>query len=115
MHLDLATRQTPGIKAYVPIIETIQARPSLADNLRLKAAVAVARNRDLDHPVLAHHRLARIAVAAVAAAAPVRGAFLVSQVLAQLGAECAFQKALLQLLEQSFLPEQVLRRAIALQ
>src|SRR5690349_10933228 len=103
------------MKADDSIIETIEPRLPLGDNLRLKAAVAVARNRDLDRPILTHHGLARIAVAAVAAAAPVRGAFLVSQMIAQLGAECAFQKPLLQLLEQSFLAEQVLRRAIALQ
>src|SRR6516164_6666513 len=56
-----------------------------------------------------------IAVATVATAATGRVAFLVSQMLAQLGAQRAFQQALLEFLEQPFLAEQILRRAVTLQ
>src|SRR5437868_8948443 len=47
---------------------------------------------------VAHHGLARIPVAAVAAAAAGRVALLVSQMLAQFSAECTFQQALLEFL-----------------
>src|SRR5205814_5455001 len=115
MRLDLANRETTGIEADHAIIKTVEPRLSFGDDLRLEAAVAVARHRDLNRPAIADHGLARITVAAVAAAAAGRVAFLVSQMFAQLGAERAFQQALLQLLEQPLLAKQVRRRAIALQ
>src|SRR5215510_2024765 len=74
-----------------------------------------ARHRDLDRPVIADHGLARIPIAAVAAAAAGRIALLISQMFAQLGTERTFQQALLEFLEQPLLAEQILRRAVALQ
>src|SRR5205814_3305457 len=113
--LDLANRETAGIEADDPIIEPVEPGLSLRHDLPLEASLAVARHRDLDRPVIADHRLARIAVAAVAAAAPSRVALLVSQMLAKLGAERAFQQSLLQFLEKPLLAEQILRAAIPLQ
>ena len=90
MSLNLANRQASGIKADYPIVEPVEPGLPFGDDLRLEAAVAVARHRDLDRPVIADHGLARISVAAVAAAAAGRFALLVSQMLAQLGAERTF-------------------------
>src|SRR5262249_9812780 len=102
MGLDLANRQPAGIEADDPVIKTVEAGLPFADNLRLEAAVAVARNRNLDRTVVANQRLVRIAVAAVATATTGRIAPLISQMLSQLGAERPFQKPLLEFLEQSF-------------
>jgi hypothetical protein len=113
--LDLANREAPGIEADDPIVEPMEPGLPFGDDLRLKAAIAVARHRDLDRSVIADHGLARIPVAAVAAAAAGRVALLVSQMLAQFGAERPFQQALLKFLEQTLLAEQILRRAVALQ
>src|SRR5437763_367950 len=115
MRLDLANRETTGIEADHAIVKTVEPGLSFGDDLRLEAAVAVARHRDLNRPIIADHGLARITVAAVAATAAGRVTSLVSQMFAQLGAERAFQQALFQLLEQPLLAEQVRRRAISLQ
>jgi len=115
MPLDLAHRQPAGIQADDPIIEAVQPGLPFGDDLRLEAAVAVARHGDLDRAVLADHRLARIAVAAVAAAATGRVALLIAEVLAQLGAERPFEQPSLQFSEQPILAEQILRRVIPLQ
>src|SRR5205814_7562176 len=113
--LDLANRETAGIEADDPIIEPVEPGLSLRHDLRLEASLAVARHRDLDRPVIADHRLARIAVAAVAAVAPSRVAILVVRMLAKLGAERAFQQSLLQLLDMPILDDQNLLVALLLQ
>src|SRR3954452_22122898 len=96
MPLDLAHRQPAGIQADDPIIKAVQPGLPFGDDLRLEAAVAVARHGDLDRAVLANHRLARITVAAVAAAAAGRVALLIAEVLAQLSAERPFEQPSLQ-------------------
>jgi hypothetical protein len=113
--LDLANRQTPRIEADDPIVKTVEPGLPLGDKLRLEAAVAVARHGQFDRAVVAEHGFARMPVAAIAGAAPGRVALLVSQMLAQLGAQRAFQQPLLQLPEQPFLAEQIRRRAVPLQ
>jgi hypothetical protein len=115
MRLDLTHRQAAGIEADDPIVEPVQPGLPLGHNLRFEAAVAVTRHRDLDRAVVADHRLARISVAAVAAAAAGRVAFLIAEMLAQLGTQRSLQQAFLQLPEQPVLAEQIRRRAIALQ
>src|SRR5712692_7098104 len=115
VRLDLANRQTPGIEADDPIVETVEPGLPLGDNLRLEAAVAVARYRELDRAVVAEHRFARMAVAAVSAASAGRVALLVPQMLAQLGTQCALQQFLLELFEEPLFTEQILRGAISLQ
>ena len=115
MRLDLAHRQTAGVKADNPIVKPVKPGLPFGHDPRLKAAVAVARHRDRDRAILANHRLTRIAVVAVSAAAARQIAFLVTQRLAQLGAQRAFEKPLLELFEQPLLADQILRRAIALQ
>src|SRR5260370_37915063 len=87
----------------------------LGDDLRLEAAVAVTRYRELDRAVVAEHRFARMAVTAVAAASAGQVAFLVPQMLAQLRAQRTFQQFLLELFEEPLLAKQILRGAIPLQ
>src|SRR5260370_29488255 len=58
----------------------IAALQPLGDNLRLEAAVAVARYRELDRAVVAEHRFAPMAVAAVSAPPARRVALLVPQI-----------------------------------
>src|SRR5271168_2144298 len=115
MGLDPANRQPAGIDADDPVIKTLEAGLPFGDNLRLEAAVAVAPNGNLDRTLVTNHRLGRIAVGAVAIATTGRIALLISKMLGQLGAERPFQQPLLEFLEQSFLAQQILRRAIALQ
>jgi hypothetical protein len=62
--LDLANREPPGVKADDPIVEPVEPGLPLRHDLRLEAAVAVARHRDLDRTAIVEHRLARITVAA---------------------------------------------------
>jgi hypothetical protein len=54
MGLDLANRQPAGIEADDPVIKTVEAGLPFGDNMRLEAAVAVARNRNLDRTVVAN-------------------------------------------------------------
>src|SRR5713226_9564378 len=115
LQVDLANRQTPRIEADDPIVETVEPGLPLGDDLRLEAAVAVARYRELDRAVVAEHRFARMAVAAVSAASARRVALLVPQMLAQLGTQCALQQFLLELFEEPLFTEQILRGAISLQ
>ena len=115
MPLDLAHREPPGVEADDPIVETVESGLPLGHELRLEAAVAVARDRDLDRAVVAEHGFARMPVAAIAGAAAGRVALLISHMLTQLGAQSALQQPLLQLPEQPFLAEQIRRRAVPLQ
>ena len=94
------------------VVETVQAALALGHDRRLEAAVAVARNRQLDRAVLGQHRLARMAVAAVARAAACRIALLVAQAIGQLGAQRPLQKRLLQLLEKPLIAQKVFRRLV---
>ncbi len=107
--LDLAHRHAARIERQDAVVEAVEAALALGNDRRLEAAVAVARNRQLDRAVLGQHRLAGMAVAAVAAAAPRRVALLVAQVVAQLGAQRPLQKRLLQLLEKPLIAQKVFR------
>src|SRR5262245_44607251 len=51
--LDLANRQPAGVEADDPVVKALDPGLALGDNLRLKAAVAVAWHRQLDRPVIA--------------------------------------------------------------
>jgi hypothetical protein len=75
--LDFAHRQAAGIEADDPVVKAVEAALAFGNDLRLERAVAIARHRDLNRPVIADHRLRRIAVAAVAAAPARRVALLV--------------------------------------
>ena len=77
------------------------------DQLRLEAAGAIARNRDIDLAILGQDRLRAGAVAAVAAAAAGRIALLVAEMLGQLGPKRTLDQRLLQLLEQPVLSGQI--------
>ena len=58
MRLDLADREAAGKEADDPVVETIEPGLTLRHELRLEAAIAVARDRDFDGPVVADHGLA---------------------------------------------------------
>ena len=77
--LDLAHRHAARVKAQDLVVEAVEPGLALADQLRLEAAGPVARDRNLDLPVLGQYRLRTRAVAAVAAAAAGRIALLVAQ------------------------------------
>src|SRR5260370_38106152 len=55
VRLDLANRQTPGIEADDPIVETDEPGLPLGDDLRLSSPVAVARDREIDLLSVAEH------------------------------------------------------------
>ena len=110
--LDLAHRHAARIQRQDAVVEAVEPALALRNDRRLKAAVAVARNLQVDLAVLGQNRLAGMAVAAVAAATARRIALLVAQVIGQLGAQRSLQKRLLQLLEQPIVAQQVFRRLI---
>ena len=108
MALDLAHRHAAGVEAQNLVVEAVKMRLALGDQLRLEAAGAVARDRDLDLAVIGQDRLAARAVAAVAAAAAGRIALLVAQVLGQLRPKRPLDQRLLQLFEKPVFASQVL-------
>ena len=81
------TDHAAGVEPEHPLIQAGQARLALADQLRLKAAVAVPRRLDLDRPELGVQPLRRRAVAGVARPAGRRLTGRIAQVLGQLGAQ----------------------------
>src|SRR3954465_6608550 len=106
--LDLAYRHAAGVQAQYLVVEAVEVGLALGDQLRLEAASAVARDRNLDLTVLGQHRLRTRAVAAVAAAATGRITFLVAKVLGQLRPKRTFDQRLLELFEQPVVAGQVL-------
>ena len=80
--------------------------------MRLEAAGAVARHRNLDLTVLGQNRLRAGAVAAVATPAAGGIALLAVEMLGQFRPERALDQRLLELLEQPVVPGQVLRLLI---
>ena len=60
MTLDLPHRHAAGIQGDDLVVEAIQASLALGHDLRLEAAVAIARHIDLDGSVLGQHRLAEV-------------------------------------------------------
>jgi len=90
------------------VVEAVEPRLALGDQLRLEAPGPIARHRNLDLALFGQHRLGARAVAAVAAPAAGRVTLLVTQMLAQLRSERAFDQGLLQLLEKPVVSGQVL-------
>ena len=109
---DLAHRHAARIERQNAIVEAVEPALALRHDRRLEAAVAVARHSQLDRAVFGQHRLARMAVAAVARAAACRIALLVAQAIGQLGAQRPLQKRLLQLLEKPLIAQKVFRRLV---
>ena len=87
MALDFAHRHAAGIQAQDIVVEAIEPRLSLGDELRLKTAGAVSGDGNLDRAFLGQDPVAASTVATVAGPATCRIALLVAEVLAQLGAE----------------------------
>ena len=104
------TRHAAGVEAEDPVIQAGQPGLALADQLRLKAAVAVARRLDLDRPELGLDRLGRRAVAAIARAAGRRLPGRIAQVLGQLGAQRRLEHPPGELGHQPARPGDLLRR-----
>ena len=113
MALDLTDRHSPGVERDDFVVEAIQARLAFGHDLRLEAAVAVARHLDLDRPILGQHRLGVGPVAVVAGPSAGGIALLITKMVRQLGAQRPLEQRLLQLLEQAFLAQQVLRLLVA--
>ena len=105
--LDLAHRHAARVEAQNLAVEAIEPGLALGDQLRLEAADAVAWHRNVDLAILGQDRLCARSVAAVAAAAARRIAFLVAQVLGQLGPERPLDQRLLELLEKPIVARQV--------
>jgi hypothetical protein len=103
--LDLPHRHAAGIQGDDLVIEAIQAGLALGHDLRLEAAVAIARHIDLDRSILGQHRLGRGSVAVVARPAAGRIALLVAEMVRQLGAQRPLEQRLLELLEQAVLTQ----------
>src|SRR5690606_1072552 len=81
------------------VVEAGEPALVLGDQLGIEAALAVARNVDLDLAGVRHHALAAIAVAAVA------GLLIAAEMMIHLGIERPFGQGLLQRIEQSALIE----------
>ena len=84
MALDFAHRHAAGIQAQDIVVEAIEPRLSLGDELRLKTAGAVSGDGNLDRAFLGQDP---VAASTVAGPATCRIALLVAEVLAQFGAE----------------------------
>ena len=69
MRRDVARREPAAVEREDLLVEPDEPALALAHDLRLKAAVPVARSVDLDLPVLGDQRLRRRAVALVPRAA----------------------------------------------
>src|SRR5262245_13615189 len=93
--LDLPHRHAARVEAQNLVVKTIEPGLMLANELRLKATGPVARHRNLDLAVFGQYRLGTGAIAAVAAAAAGRIAFLVAQMLGQLSSQRPFNQRLL--------------------
>lgn len=85
---------------------------SLGDQLRFEAACPIARHCNIDLAILGEDRLRAGAVAAVAAAAAGGIALLITQMFGQLRSERPFDQRLLELIEKSIFPRQILRLLI---
>jgi hypothetical protein len=81
--LNLAHRHAAGVQAQNLVIEAVEMRLPLGDQLWLEAADPVARDRYLDLAILGQDRLRARAVAVIAAAAAGRVALLVAEVLGE--------------------------------
>jgi len=55
--LDLPHRHAAGVEAQNLVVETVEVRLALGDQLRLEAAGPVARDRNLDLAILGQDRL----------------------------------------------------------
>ena len=103
---------TARVQAQNLLIEAVEAGLAFADQLRLEAAGAVARDSNLDRAIVSQKRFRAGAVAAVTAAAAGRIALLVAQMLGQLGSQRTLDQGLLQLLEKTVVASQVFRLLI---
>src|SRR3954469_13318408 len=84
---------------------------ALAHDLRLEAAVAIARGLDRHPPVLGHQRLRRRAIARVVGAARWLVTGLIAQVVGQLGTQRPFHEPTGEIGQQSAGPDDLLLRA----
>ena len=106
---DLAHRQAAGIQRQHPRIEALEVPGALRHDRRLERAVTIPRRRDRHLALVRQHRLVRVPVAAVAAAAARRVSLLVTQMVGQRRRQRPLQQRLLQLAEQPVITQQILR------
>ena len=98
--LDLTGAHAARVERDHLVVETRQPALVFADQHRIKARLAVARNGDLDLAVVGQHALAAGAVAVVLA---FPGCPILGQVVLELGRHQPVQKGLLQLAQQAVL------------
>src|SRR6516165_10451089 len=110
--LDLPNRHAACIEAQNLVVEPVEPRLPLGDQLRFETAGPIAWHRNLDFAILGQHRLRTRTVAAVAFAAACRIALLVAEVVGQLRPERALDQRLLQLFEKTAISSQVFRLLI---
>ena len=113
MRGDVARGQPAAVEREDLVVEPDEPPLALADDLRLKAPVAVAGRVDPDLPVLGDQRLRRRAVARVAGAAGRLLVRLVADVVGQLDLHRPLHQALGQLGQQPAGPGDLLLRARA--
>jgi hypothetical protein len=107
--LDLPNRHAACIEAQNLVVEPVEPRLPLGDQLRFETAGPIAWHRNLDFAILGQHRLRTRTVAAVAFAATCRIALLVAEMVGQLRPERALDQRLLQLFEKTAISSQVFR------
>jgi len=109
MRLDLAHRHAARIQRQDLVVEPCPTGLVLGDQLRLEAAVAIARDLEWQLAELALERLAAASVAGVAGCVGDRLVLVVTEVLGHLCIQCPLHQQLGQLLEQAVLANQVFR------
>jgi hypothetical protein len=85
MSLDVARAHAARVHRNDLVVEARPAALVLGQNLRLEAPVAIARHPDLHRAEITLHSFPAVPVAVVAAAAPFRLPFFVSEMMRQLG------------------------------
>ena len=100
---DLAGAHAARVHRHDLVVEAGKAALVLGDQLRIEARLPVARHLQLDLAGVGRHRLAAIAVAAVA------GPVLADEVMVHLGVQRPLGQRLLQIVEQAVRVERRLR------
>ena len=107
MRLDLAHRHAAGVQRQDALVEAVPAPLVLGHDLRLEAALPVARHLDRHLAEVTLQHLAALAVAGVALGVADRVVLLMAQVLGHLGFQRPLHQQFGQLLEQAVLADQV--------
>ena len=108
VRLDIPRRQAAGVQRQDLVVKALKAPLTLADDLRLKAAITIARRIDPDRTVLGDQRLRRRPVARVARPAGRLLMTFIADVIGQLDLHRTFHQPLGQLRQQATRPDDLL-------